>query len=193
MRQALLTVIVGLFVSQALLAQDVAPQASGAANARAVATEVLDRLDAAWNAGDGDAFAKEFSDDADVINIFGAYFHGRTAIAVRMKQIFGTIFKGSVHRSRTLESVRHLSADIIVAVSSAVVDVPSGPLAPQTRNRQTFILVKQQDAWRIVHWHNTPIQPPKSGRTGNTCQGGQRLRSMPAVGPVLSARKCVNR
>jgi uncharacterized protein (TIGR02246 family) len=44
--------------------------------ARAVASEVLGRLNDAWNAGDGAAFAGWFSEDADVINIYGSLIQG---------------------------------------------------------------------------------------------------------------------
>lgn len=133
-------------------------QSSVGSDPRTIASELLERLDHAWTAGDGAAFASEFSEDADIINIFGGHFHGRAAIAERMQAIFDTIFKGSVHRSRTLESVRELSADILVAVSSARVDVPSGPQAPQIVNRQTVVLLREHGEWKIIHWHNTPIR-----------------------------------
>jgi uncharacterized protein (TIGR02246 family) len=127
-------------------------------DAAVVASEVLRRLDSAWNAADGARFAAEFSDDADLINIFGAHFSGRADIAKRMRSIFDTIFKGSTHRARRLEMARYLSPDTILALSSSEVAVPAGPLAPETKNRQTFILTKNGDTWRIRHWHNTTIR-----------------------------------
>jgi uncharacterized protein (TIGR02246 family) len=51
-----------------------------AADATQTAVELLERLDAAWNAADGKAFAAEFTPDADVINIFG-YAHSWQARA----------------------------------------------------------------------------------------------------------------
>lgn len=128
------------------------------ADPRAVTTAVLARLDAAWNAADGAAFAAEFTLDADIINIFGVHFQGRADIAKRMQLIFDTIFKGSTHRERTLEMTRTLSQGLILAVSSATVDVPSGPQAPRMVNRQTFVLVEDAGRWRIRHWHNTLVQ-----------------------------------
>ena len=127
-------------------------------DAAVVASQTLRRMDSAWNAGDSAKFAAEFSDDADLINIFGAHFSGRADIAKRIKSIFDTIFKGSTHRSRKLEMARYLSPDTIIALSSAEIAVPAGPLAPETKNRQTFILIKNGDAWRVRHWHNTTIR-----------------------------------
>lgn len=127
-------------------------------DAAVVASEVLQRLDGAWNAADSAKFAAEFSDDADLINIFGAHFSGRAEIEKRIRSIFDTIYKGSTHRSRRLEMARYLSPDSILALSSNEIAVPAGPMAPVSRNRQTFILTKSGDTWRIRHWHNTAIQ-----------------------------------
>jgi uncharacterized protein (TIGR02246 family) len=158
MNRIALVFAIGLFaLLQAAFTQP-QPARFDSEQARLAATQVLDRLDAAWSAGDGAAFAAAFTFDTDVVNIFGARFHGREDLTKRMQSIFGTIFKGSAHRSRTLEIVRYLSTDTILAVSSAHVEVPSGPLAPEIRNRQTFILTQEDGEWRVRHWHNTPIR-----------------------------------
>lgn len=127
-------------------------------DAAAAAADVLRRLDGAWNAASATRFAAEFSDDADLINIFGDHFSGRAEIEKRIQSIFGTIYKGSTHRSRKLEAARYLSPDTILALSSNEIAVPAGPLAPVLQNRQTFILTKSGDTWRIRHWHNTAIR-----------------------------------
>lgn len=163
MRTALIIVLAVLAVGAGAPGQTPAgdqkpPDQNGTA---AVATAVLTRLDRAWNAGDGDAFAAEFTVDTDVININGTHFRGRPALAKQMRSIFETVFKGSTHRSRNLELARHLDDDVILAVSSAEIDVPAGPLAPQARSRQTLVLVRAGDGWQIRHWHNTPIRPER--------------------------------
>lgn len=136
----------------------VADKPAAPVDAAVVALEVLHRLDRAWNAADSARFAAEFSDEADLINIFGAHFSGRAEIEKRIRDIFDTIFNGSTHRSRKLEMARYLSPDTILALSSNEVAVPAGPLAPVSKNRQTFILTKSGDTWRIRHWHNTAIR-----------------------------------
>jgi len=134
------------------------PQADAQGQAAIIASDVLKRLDAAWNQADGAKFAAEFSEDADVINIFGTHIRTRAEMAKRMQSIFNTIFKGSTHRARNLEIARYLAPDTIIVLSSTRVEVPTGPLAPEERNRQTFILVENGDAWQIRHWHNTSIR-----------------------------------
>jgi uncharacterized protein (TIGR02246 family) len=133
------------------------PRAIDAGPAR-IAAGVLGRLDSAWNAASGTRFAAEFTDDADVININGTHFRGRADIGARMQAILDTRFKGSTHRARTLELARSLADGMIIVVSSAVIAVPAGPLAPEAKSRQTFILVNTGQAWQIRHWHNTPLR-----------------------------------
>jgi uncharacterized protein (TIGR02246 family) len=133
-------------------------------DASQVASAVLARLDAAWNAADGAAFAAEFTEAVDVVNIFGMHIRGRAATAERMQHIFDTIFQGSRHRRRQLEEARFLAADVVLAISSATVEIPTGPLAPEMNNRQTAILVREGGAWRITAWQNTLIGGPPGSR-----------------------------
>lgn len=127
-------------------------------SAARIASQIITRLDSAWNTSDGVRFAAEFTADSDVINVSGTHLHGRADIASQMQSIFSTVFKGSVHRSRTLEMARYLADSIIIVVSSSVIDVPAGPLAPLATSRQTFIVVNEGRIWQIQHWHNTPIR-----------------------------------
>lgn len=64
---------------------------SGAEAVRALAS----RLGAAWAAGDGDAFAAAFAEDADFIDIRGGHHAGRAAIARTHASIFATVYRGS--------------------------------------------------------------------------------------------------
>jgi len=142
------------------LAQTTRPPASDIdARAARIVSPILERLDSAWNASDGPRFAAEFIEDADVINVSGDHIHSRRDIGTQMQFILNSVFKGSVHRSRTLELARFLSDSLILVVSSSVIDVPAGPIAPRANSRQTFILIAKGRAWLIQHWHNTPIRP----------------------------------
>lgn len=156
---AALAVLLPITAAQAQAGDNTAQVAVIESAAAQAAAPVLDRLNAAWDAGDGAAFAAQFTVDADVINIFGEHFRGGSDLVRRMQFIFDGIFKGSRHVERNLEIARHLDEGTILVVTSSLIAVPQGPLAPETRNRQTFILVDDGGVWRIRHWHNTTIRP----------------------------------
>ena len=75
--------------------------------------QMVYQLESSWNAGDGDAFAALFADDADFIHILGGYYTGRETIRAGHRMIFGTIYKGStVHYS--VEKIKFLRPDIAI-------------------------------------------------------------------------------
>ncbi len=127
------------------------------------ARQVLDRLDTAWNATDGQRFAAEFAQDADVININGSHFSGRADIARQMQFLFDGRFKGSRHGERVIELTRELGPGLMLVVSSAKILMPPGAPAAELRSRQSFLLEKSGDRWLIRHWHNTPIRDVVEG------------------------------
>ena len=55
-------------------------------------------LEAAWNAGDGDAFAAPFAADADFVNVRAEHHRGRQAIAAGHTAIFRSIYAGSTNQ-----------------------------------------------------------------------------------------------
>lgn len=136
----------------------VPPSAEVDPAAARIASPILERLDRAWTAGEGARFAAEFTDDADVINVNGNHLRTRSGIATQLQAMFGGVFRGSTHRPRTLELARYLAPGVIIVVSSSLIDVPAGPLAPLATSRQTFIILDRAGVWQIRHWHNTPIR-----------------------------------
>src|SRR5690348_16050327 len=92
-----------------------------------VAAAVLDRLYAAWAAGDADAFVADFTADATSI-VPGSVSQGRAALRDRM----ATLFAGPLNGTRVVDevqSVRYLGADTAVVISRSAV-VPAGATEP---------------------------------------------------------------
>ena len=119
-----------------------------------VAREIVGRLEEAWNAGDGDAWAAEFAEDADFITVRGEYFRTRTTIAEGHRHIFSTFYQGSTNRIALLRA-RAIRDDVILAHSTAELTVPGGPMAGTHRAIQTVLLARADGAWRIASFHNT--------------------------------------
>ena len=82
-----------------------------------MAHEVLGRLEAAWNGGDGVAFGDVYAPDASFVTIRGEHIVGDAAIGAGHDGIFRTIYAGSVNR---MELVRadEIAEGVILAVRS---------------------------------------------------------------------------
>lgn len=129
---------------------------------RRIGEGVLRRLEEAWNAADGEAFAAPFTDDADFVAIRGDHHRTRRAIAAGHQAIFDTIYRGSTLRY-DLTHARRLTDDVILAHASQTMDAPSGPLAGVHGATATLVLVRTPDGWKVAAFHNTLIQGQPSG------------------------------
>jgi uncharacterized protein (TIGR02246 family) len=118
--------------------------------------EMVYRLESAWNAGDGDAFAALFSEDADVIHILGGYYSGHSAIRAGHRMIFGTIYKDStVHYS--VEKIKFLRPEIAIVFLRQHLQFAEGAPVQELDARPTIVAERIDDKWRIVALQNTRI------------------------------------
>ena len=115
-------------------------------------------LEAAWNAGDGDAFAAPFAVDADFVNIRADHHRGRTEIAAGHAAILHSIYAGSTNHY-TLKTARLLHPDIGLVHVHAVLDVPAGPLAGRLSALFSMVLARAAEGWQIASFHNTLLPP----------------------------------
>jgi uncharacterized protein (TIGR02246 family) len=120
----------------------------------AALADVVRRLEKALHDGDGAAFAADFADDADFVNVQGSHFRGRSAIAGGHAGIFATIYAGSVNQY-TLESARLIRPDVAIAHVRARLEVPRGPLAGLHPALFSIVATREPDGWRIASFHNT--------------------------------------
>lgn len=126
---------------------------------RARIDAIVASLEAAWNAADGDAFAKPFAQDADFVNVRAEHHSGRAAIAAGHTAIFRTIYAGSKNRY-SVESARLITADVALAHVNASLDTPSGPMAGRINALFSMVLARTSDSWEIASFHNTALAPP---------------------------------
>lgn len=121
-----------------------------------IARGVLQRLEDAWNAADGEAFAAPYADGASFVTVRGELMHEQATIAAGHAQIFATIYAGSVNRMELVDAKR-LDGDVIVATSRNTLQAPHGPLAGVHQAMSTSILVRSDSDWQIVSTHNTLV------------------------------------
>lgn len=121
---------------------------------------VIDQLPRAWAAGDGEAFASVFAEDADFTVWNGIFEKGRGEIAAGHQQIFDTFYKDT-KLGVEIRSVRFLREDVAVVHAEGRVfkgeeDYAAAPLAVPV-----CVLVKDEGRWRIAVFHNTRVETPR--------------------------------
>jgi len=123
----------------------------------AIAAELLEQLERAWNNADGAAYGASFATDADFVDIRGDHHAGAVAIGRGHQAILDTIYAGSTIRY-AVATARLVAPGSIVAVLTATLDAPTGPLRGVNHSRATAVLVPDDDAWRFAAFHNTLLQ-----------------------------------
>ena len=118
--------------------------------------QMIYRLESSWNAGDGEAFASLFADDADLIHILGGYYSGRETIRAGHRMIFGTIYKGSTIHYR-VEKIKFLRPEIAIVFLRQHLELGEGAPTSELDARPTIVAEKIEDKWRIVALQNTRI------------------------------------
>ena len=117
---------------------------------------IVGQMEAAWNAGDGDAFGAPFTEDADYVIVDGMYIQGRPTIAAGHQQIFSTYYRGSAIRG-TVEQIRPLRDDIALAHVRWQLRWQAGPETRDDQSRTTLVLARGAGGWQIAAFQNTPI------------------------------------
>lgn len=122
---------------------------------RTTSDTLIKRLQDAWNAGDGAAFAAPFAPDADFVTIRGE-LHSGEAIAAGHQQIFDTIYAGSTVRYTVLDA-RELADGVILAHVRGNLGVPGGPLAGESEAIASILVVRAGNDDQIAAFHNTLV------------------------------------
>jgi uncharacterized protein (TIGR02246 family) len=123
---------------------------------KTVAGDFFARIEKAWNAADGAAFAEPFAADASFVDIRGQAHDGATAIAAGHQAIFDSIYQGSTVQY-DLDLARLIADSVILTRASATLTVPGGPLAGTHHSRLTTVLQHSGSGWVAVSFHNTLV------------------------------------
>jgi len=122
-------------------------------------SQIVAKLEEAWNAGDSAAFASYFTDDATFIHIFGGQLDGRTAIQAIHRQIFDTIYKGN-RNHYTLQRIRFLRPDVTMVFVHAHLKFNEGGEPHEILTRPTLVVVKENGKCQAAAFQNTRISEP---------------------------------
>lgn len=121
---------------------------------------------AAWNAGDGTAYAKDVAQDASFTNLFGMVMYGASAFAERHRQILSTFYRGTT-KHHAVRRIRFVTPDVaIVDIDNEVRGVtamPAGISLPTdgiVRTQLMEVFVRRGGRWWIEAYHNVDTKPP---------------------------------
>jgi uncharacterized protein (TIGR02246 family) len=112
-----------------------------------------------WNTHDMKLLATLFHADAEFINIVGMHWHGREAIVAAFTGFHETIFKNH-HMTTDAIEIRPIGNGFAIAVLTTGQDsftTPDGHVMPKEQTRETLVMAKGADGWKIVHGHNVAI------------------------------------
>jgi uncharacterized protein (TIGR02246 family) len=120
---------------------------------------------AAWDAGDGAAYARALAPDASFTNLFGMVMYGAAAFAERHRQILATFYKGTI-KYHAIRRIRFVTPDVaIVDIDNEVRGVkamPAGIVVPPdgiVKTQLMEVFVRRGDRWWIEAYHNVDTKP----------------------------------
>jgi uncharacterized protein (TIGR02246 family) len=121
---------------------------------------------AAWNAGDANAYAAKFHEEGSFTNVFGDRYFGRDSFQSRHAVIFNTFARDS-KASLTVRRVHIPASGVAVVDVDCLVEtrgaIPSGLVSGpdgQLRTSLLLVLMKDRDNWWIVGYHNVDVKAP---------------------------------
>jgi uncharacterized protein (TIGR02246 family) len=140
-------------------------------------------LEEAWNRGDGLSYAALFTADCDYIAFDGTHLTGRPGNAQHHEKLFDSVLYGSRLRLTDV-TVRFITPDLALMHADGSVSMPwQSPDAPKRRSLHTYVVVRNDDGWRIAAFQSVRVRPlsvPR-GFALRLLRGFVRLRTLLAA------------
>jgi uncharacterized protein (TIGR02246 family) len=157
------TLRIVLMLLVAVTASANAENATPEAPIRAIVAE----QEAAWNAGDGQAYARHLAPAASFTNIFGMVMYGAPAFAKRHAEILATFYKGTT-KHHSIRRIRFVTPDVaLVDIDNEVRGVkamPGGIAVPPggvVKTQLMEVFVRREGRWWVEAYHNVDVKATK--------------------------------
>jgi uncharacterized protein (TIGR02246 family) len=127
-------------------------------------SEILREQTEAWNRSDAVAWAKDFTDDCDFVNLRGGILHGRADLTASIAASFQAAMKGS-QLSLTLRQLNLLTPDIALVdtdydLSGITGVLPGVAVIDGVLNtRLKYVAVRRHGHWHFIAGQNTVVLP----------------------------------
>lgn len=151
----------------------IASSAGAMPETRTAIEAVIAREDAAWKAGDAEAFCEAATQDVVFTNIVGMFSVGHAPMVAQHARIFATIYKDSVLK-QTITNLAIVRPDVAVVDTLTEISgfkaLPPGSEAIDgvLKTRLEQVMVMEDGRWRVASFHNVTINakaaaggPPK--------------------------------
>jgi uncharacterized protein (TIGR02246 family) len=151
---------------------------------------LFDDMLAAWTRGDAQGYGACFTEDSDYVSFDGTRAEGRQPMVDSHDKLFRGVLAGSALVGE-IESIRYVSDDVAVVHANGSVLMPWRRTLPRRRlSRQTLVVRREGDGWRIAALHNGRVRPvtvpepdsfpSKASRTMSRVAGALGIRSVTA-------------
>lgn len=122
----------------------------------------LENCAASWATGDAERMFRMASDDIEWVNIVGMHWRGKQQVVAVHDLYLNTMFKGVPMALKSIESVRSVSPEVVIAVvrwSIGSFSPPDGSVVPAADDRMTLVFRRTGDGLQLVHGANVQIDP----------------------------------
>lgn len=114
------------------------------------------RLVAAWSKNDADGVADQFAEDGVLILPGDVLKRGREEIRSFMAAAYAGPFKGTGVTGQPVD-VRFVGEDVALLRTHGGILAPGeSEIAPELAVRSTWVLVKDDDEWKLAGYQNSP-------------------------------------
>lgn len=108
---------------------------------------LLSRMFAAWEKGDGEAYAGCFTEDSDYITYNGMHLRGRSENSRLHSALFRTVLRGT-QLSADIERITFLAPGVALMRTAG---------KGRRKSFQTYVLTKVDSRWLIKSFQNTKV------------------------------------
>lgn len=129
---------------------------------RAAVQAWLDECAAAWATSDAERMFRTASDDVEWVNIVGMHWRGKAQVVGVHDLYLTTMFKGVPMALKSIESIRAVGPDVVIAVvrwSVGQFSPPDGSIVPAADDRMSLVFHRAPSGLRLVHGANVQIDP----------------------------------
>jgi uncharacterized protein (TIGR02246 family) len=153
-----------IFAGATLAAETTMTLSPATPEVHAAILKVIEAENAAWKAGDAEAFCEAATPDVVFTNVVGMFSVGHAPMVAQHAHIFSTIYQGSTLK-QTITNLALVRPDVAIvdtlAELSGFKHLPPGMEAVDgvLKTRLEQVMLWEGGRWRVASFHNVPVNP----------------------------------